>query len=542
MSGISTTKKRKANDSRVTASDDDTHDVQIGDEGCDDHQSPSAQTCYGNFSQQIDTMMQIMLRMEEKCNRLEAKCDSLENIVKHVDSKVDSLDAKIDKKFKQHGYHSLLAMNHSWKYSAPVYSEREWMEKLEECYDHDEAEYLSETSEKLREATEKMRRGEFPTCDVRVRGINVDLDEDTPIFDHNINNYLLPHWSEFAAALKQFTPAFDVLPHDLGTHLNFYNVQLNHDAMLLMKDALMNKPFRELTFMTDGNRAGNTHRRGMSINAIEDIVNSNKHLRKLDLENNVIYRYDIEGICSSVHNHPSLVHLDLRNCFDNGLHDGDGLGDEMLTSLLTNGTLKLEKLVMSDNGITSNVTTLLSDFLATDPPLRELDLSDNRLLMDDDATLIANALRSNTTLRHLDLAYGSITDAGGESFRLVLNDDSTLNSVSDSNHSCKICLDGINNPWKMHRVFESINDLSKERGENRGRKIYRLLSSRNKSISNVQHFGDIDVKILPEIVRAVQKYAKFQVETDGDFVRELSIVYELMRKWEKVFPLYCDPK
>ena len=202
----------------------------------------------------------------------------------------------------------------------------------------------------------------------------------------------------------------------------------------------------------------------MSINAIVDIVNSNKNLRKLDLENNVIYPYNIEGICSSVHNHPSLVHLDLRNCFD----DGDGLGDEMLTSLLTNGTLKLEKLVMSDNGITSNVTTLLSDFLATDPPLRELDLSDNRLLTDDDATLIANALRSNTTLRHLDLAYGSITDVGGESFRLVLHDDSTLNSVSDSNHSCKICLDGINNPWKLHRLYESINDLGIERQRNRG--------------------------------------------------------------------------
>ena len=300
-----------------------------------------------------------------------------------------------------------------------------------------------------------------------------------------------------------------------------------------MKDALMNQPFRELTFMNDRN--GNYHQNyGMSVDAIVDIVNSNKHLRKLDLENNIIYGRHIEGICSSVHNHPSLVHLDLCNCFE----DGDGLGDEMLTSLLTSGTLKLERLVMSCNGITSNGTTLLSDFLATDPPLKELDLSENRLLTDNDATLIANALRSNTTLRHLDLAHGSISGVGGESFRLVLHDDSTLNSVSDSNHSCKICLDGINNPWKMNRLYESINDLGIAREMNRGRKIYKLLSSRHKSTSNVQHFGGIDVKILPDIVLAVQKYASCQVETDVDFVRELSIVYELMRKWDKVFPLY----
>ena len=171
MSCISTTKKwKKAYDDRATASDD-THDVQTdGDDGCD-KKSPPTQSCYGNLSQQMDAMMQIMLRTEEKCNRLESKCNSLENIVKQVDSKIDSLDAKMDKKFKQHGYHSLLAMNHSWKYSAPVYSEREWVEQIEKHgYDDDEAIYLSETSDKLREATERMRRGEFPTCDVRVRG------------------------------------------------------------------------------------------------------------------------------------------------------------------------------------------------------------------------------------------------------------------------------------------------------------------------------------------------------------------------------------
>jgi hypothetical protein len=71
MSDNSSTKKRKANDSRVTASDDTYHE-QIDDDGCDDHQSPSARSCSGNLSQQMDTMMQIMLRMEEKCNRLEA--------------------------------------------------------------------------------------------------------------------------------------------------------------------------------------------------------------------------------------------------------------------------------------------------------------------------------------------------------------------------------------------------------------------------------------------------------------------------------------
>jgi hypothetical protein len=65
MSGISPTKKRKANDGRATASDDTSHDVQT-DGDSSDEKSPPTQSCYRNLSQQMDTMMQIMLRMEEK--------------------------------------------------------------------------------------------------------------------------------------------------------------------------------------------------------------------------------------------------------------------------------------------------------------------------------------------------------------------------------------------------------------------------------------------------------------------------------------------
>ena len=282
----------------------------------------------------------------------------------------------------------------------------------------------------------------------------------------------------------------------------------------------------------------------MLVDAITALVQSNKYLRKLDMEGNLVPRDRIGKLCSSVCNHPSLLDLDLSNCFDNGL------ADEMMISLLTNGELRLERLVMSANNITSNVTTLLSDFLAIDPPLKKLDLGENNDLNDNDAALLANALRSNKSLRILDLAATNITNVGGESFRLVLNNDSTLNSVSDSNHSCHLYLEGYDSRNNMNVEYEIMNDLGKAREMNRGRKIYKLLSSRHESMSNVQHFGDIDVNVLPHMVEAVQKYASFQEEADVEVdaetgahynVAALSIVYEVMRKWNKVFPVY-DPK
>ena len=63
-----------------------------------------------------------------------------------------------------------------------------------------------------------------------------------------------------------------------------------------------------------------------------------------------------------------------------------------------------------------------------------------------------------------------------------------------------------------------------------------LKGSMKNKVSNVQFFGDVDVKLLPNIVEAVQKYVDLPGRTFG--VWPLSIVYEVMRKWEKVFPVY----
>eukprot|EP00984_Skeletonema_dohrnii_P008163 scaffold2993_cov74-Skeletonema_dohrnii-CCMP3373.AAC.4 len=53
-------------------------------------------------------------------------------------------------------------------------------------------------------------------------------------------------------------------------------------------------------------------------------------------------------------------------------------------------------------------------------------------------------------------------------------------------------------------------------------------------MTNVQDFGDIDVKLLPNILEIVQKYSR---STGGDTfcVEALSIVYEIMRRWDEIY-------
>ena len=559
----SPTKKRKANDDRATT--DDTHDVMNGTGNNNDggflhnisrqRNDASSASCDENNRSQLDRMEVIMMRMEEKlatvsslesrCEQLEAKCSSLENLLEstsqsakehidrkfdslylhleqkcsslenRLDTKVDTVHVKLDKSLKFHEYNSMLLKNQKWEYSAVVDTTDEL---IDNGYNDDEAFYLGETAEDLKIVTTKMRQGEF-TCGTsdNKKGVFVEMNDIDPPANDAVNTMLLPHWKEFAAALQQFTPAINVLPDEYESIFMFGNVQLNHDAMLLIKEALIGKPFQKLScFMHNNNGEGAPA--GMSVDAIFDIVESNKHLRKLQIEMNRIGSDHIERLCSAVHNH-ALVELDLSGCFE------PGIGDEMLTALLTIDGLKLELLDMADNNITSAVSTLLTDFLATNPMLKELHLEHNRL-NDSDATLIANALRTNATLRSLDLYGNRLTQVGVESLRLALCDESSLNSVAGSNHRCHVRLmSSLALRWK--------NNLSEDMGQNRGRKMYRLLSSRNKTMSNVQHFGDVDVKLLPNMLDAVQKYSN---GGGNDCVKAASIVYEIMRFWDQVTP------
>ncbi len=555
----SPTKKRKANDGRATVSGSTSHD---GGGSRDGTTSTVSTTCGGeNLAQKMDTMMQMMSRMEERCCRLEAECVSLKNTLNNLsqssrqqsqitDVKNEVLHNKLVRNMTgQHHYSNMLIRNQSWKYTTPVDS----VYSLDiDGFTEEVAQYISTKSACLKDLTEQMMDGDFPTHDNNKRGIDLDWDEDDPILHLIACSKMLPHWAEFADALEQFLPAFCVLPDDCETYFSLKNVQLSaneddpeilmyhlpeRNAALMLKEALLNKPFHNMTFVNKADIEGDE---GMCIEDILEILESNKILRKLTIGNTPIGRLDhMEKLCSILC-HRSIVELDLRDCFENGL------GDAMMTSLLTNngGLAKLERLCFTTNGITPSSVTTLANFLATNPPLRELGLSGNEF-HDNDAdalVLLANALQSNTSLRRLNLANNHITSVGKEALRLVLQNDSSLNLIADSNHSCCVVLNQFDF-WNV--AFVGWNE--KPDSFNRARKIYNLLSKRNKSRStpNVQHFDDIDIKLLPSILEAVQRYASVVYSFDRHRpgycrVEPLSIVYEVMRKWDIVFPLYTD--
>ena len=45
----------------------------------------------------------------------------------------------------------------------------------------------------------------------------------------------------------------------------------------------------------------------------------------------------------------------------------------------------------------------------------------------------------------------------------------------------------------------------------RQKKVYSVLSSRNRRCSNVGHFDDVPVELLPDMLRTIQQYSNYHV-------------------------------
>ena len=157
---------------------------------------------------------------------------------------------------------------------------------------------------------------------------------------------------------------------------------------------------------------------------------------------------------------------------------------------------------------------------------------------DEDARLIAHALKRNTNLKDLWLGGNNITEVGVKALSKAVYNPESLNSVADCNHTCRI-LGGVSfgNIPENYPQSTLLN--------NRSGKIYHLLSVRNREGSNVYHFnlefGDDDdddehLGLVPHVLESVDRYAKRRPPPkyhEAYYVSSpLSIMYEILQSWK----------
>ena len=186
--------------------------------------------------------------------------------------------------------------------------------------------------------------------------------------------------------------------------------------------------------------------------------------------------------------------------------------------------------------------------MASNPPLTYLDLTDNQL-DDNDAMAIASALKHNTNLLILNLNLNNLTRDGWLALRKAVYDDTSLNSVSDSNHNCCIDFPLYGHGSYLYRDVREMNgsapgsDYVYDEVYVRQKKIYYTMSSWNRSCSNVEHLEDVPFELLPDILVSIQVYSDYHLPDNAprqsaDDAYPLSIVYEICRNFDECLAVY----
>jgi len=321
----------------------------------------------------------------------------------------------------------------------------------------------------IKNITSQMRRGELVNQSIYLNGCYSTTDDNTEGDILRYDDQFIPYWKTFTDALQHTKIDFDTSSSN-RSHFAIHNIQLSSTILAMIALALQGKKID--IFRLWGNEYSSSSVSD-GIDFVIDVIQNNE-IKDFQWVNTTIDNMvHVTRLLEVLSTHQSLERIRLENCCNS--KDVDGYS--ILCSIIIEHAHILG--INLDSNMIRPMGTHLTHFLTTNPPLNELSLQDN-LLDDDDARLIANALKHNTNLRKLHLDGNKISNVGCTAIGSVLFDRSSLNSAALSNHTCMVS--GI----ELEECSNNKYDLPER---NKHLKIYALLSV-DKDDSKVRELGD----------------------------------------------------
>jgi len=466
-----------------------------------------------SMQNEMDGMKDALSRMAQRNTYLVNTINSIDRVhsseIHQLENKCELLKRSV----------KLMSKESTWEYSLPAIPRIYW-----EDYTDAGITEMEEFLLNIKEITCALRRGE--DCkDITLRG--TDFIEDYAL---TFNNILLPHWKEFANALQIYPDTLD--------QFTLHSIELPSSVLKLLIPALRGKV--NITLTLNNNEFTNP-REGIEF-AVQ-LIKDNTNISEFEFVNNQVSSAEnAHCLVEAIISHPSLKHyVRLENCFrDEGINC---YGYDAIKLLFAENK-GWNNIDLENNNIKTGGCTAIPDFIATNPPLKQLILENNNF-NDEDATLIARALKHNINLEQIHLGDNDITDAGAKMLFKAVYDTTSLNSAADSNHTCQIV-----GSFSYLDVVNTATVCIGHRKVNRSRKIYYLLSDRNKMESNVHYLNlefdnnneDDDIsfalKLTPQVLQSIYNlYSSHRNHEsyspkDKVSVPPLSIMYETLRGWK----------
>ena len=207
--------------------------------------------------------------------------------------------------------------------------------------------------------------------------------------------------------------------------------------------------------------------------------------------------------------------LKLHTCIDRLYltHCDLGSNPEILSVILQS---EVKNIDLSNNNIDLLGAVKIAEYLESDSPIDCIDLNRNRL-NDNDVILISQALKRNTNLTGINLLMNNITSIGVKALLTCLFDGSSLNSISESNHTLNEIniINGHNQ--SLDRCIDRLLELV------RTDKIVLALQDKD---SLLKYLANVPVELIPEVLAF-----PLQPVINQPLHKHLNIVYSTMRWW-----------
>jgi len=347
-------------------------------------------------------------------------------------------------------------------------------------------------------------------------------------------------------SLQPFVDALKNFPEDRALSIKLNNFQLKEGV--LTKFQSCNIETKQLICLD----IDITHLSGLD--AVTDILQVNTTLEKLKLTGAILsHQEPTNRFVNVVKNHPSLELISLDNCTWSIF----GQDSTQQFSTIMEGIKDIRKVILKGDpymhGCEVGIKEIhrLPAILATNPLLQEITLDRTRMSYNSDRERhigdrvvkihgsreskinealvyidLAEALATNTNLKQFIIPKGGdcIWEEGIDALWKAVYDDTSLNSIAESNHTCIIKNQGKNfhQPWTWDRSpFQHIalgsnlralsrpgwtQGLTKEdsRESSKESKLRYALGAKQKGNLNIHYLNEVPLSLMPQILSFVQ--------------------------------------
>ncbi|EJK56550.1 hypothetical protein THAOC_23540, partial [Thalassiosira oceanica] len=399
---------------------------------------------------------------------------------------------------------------------------------LEKGYTEEYADAMDEFQDTFKQTIKELRTGTAGER-VEIKVVSRFQDEEDLYVSADHDDVLIPYWKEFANAIVHWS---EYHAGEATLQVVIRRIETPDAVLDVLCPAIKRSKVRAFGFTGDG-----SPKTWRFAKFIADIIRTNHEVTGVGFRSVTLPNEEWKTICNAIrmrHLQASIMRgFQLKKCFVGGICT------EMLKDILTSKALGVD---LGSNGMSSNESQIIAEFLASNPPLEDLLLNRNRF-DDADSTLLANSLSSNTTLKTIYVNQNNIKQEGRLAFVRAMFDVSSLAACAASNHTCRIkglgkdilCLNSYDEPC-----------------DNKWEKIFAMLSlSGQDSFINTALLSEVPASLMPVLLHR----ANDQDECETGFTdlyleltdarrckkhdvwdglgnkKALSCAYDLMRSW-----------